>query len=388
MKQILITCARIGLAVVLLGLVRPGSTGAQSFENQGLAAEMQKQIAITLESGKIPSASVALVSGQGIVWSGAAGFANLWAGTRAKTETVYLIGSTFKTMSMYGLLQLMEQGKFRLDDAVQNFLPDIEIRDHDPHNPVTFRHLLTHTSGLPADYGPHPVWGTTVPLPLKEYLKKSLRLTQPPLTKTVYSNTAYTLIAYLAEKISGIPYKRYIRKQIFEPMGMKDTAFEPRPDMEERLAIPYVVNPKTGRNVPTGRTKANVWPAGVVYGTVLDQAKWLSANLNHGVFREHRFIQEETFQEVMTRQFDQFTGPISAGWLNDTTGFGLTWWISRRNGDKLFAHSGSVTGYTAFLVGNLDKKTGFAILTNGNRAHEHLFALAVKALDLLEEYRN
>ena len=88
-----------------------------------------------------------------------------------------------------------------------------------------------------------------------------------------------------------------------------------------------------------------------------------------------------------TRQYDQFTGPISAGWLNETTGFGLTWWMSEREGETLFAHSGSVSGYTAFMVGNLDKKTGFAVLTNGNRAHKHLFELAVRALDLIELYR-
>ncbi len=89
----------------------------------------------------------------------------------------------------------------------------------------------------------------------------------------------------------------------------------------------------------------------------------------------------------MTRQYDQFKGRISAGWLNETTGFGLTWWISQRKGNTLFAHSGSVSGYTAFLVGNLEKKMGFAVLTNGHRSHKHLFDLAVKALDLLELHK-
>ncbi|MDH4273295.1 MAG: serine hydrolase, partial [Candidatus Aminicenantes bacterium] len=73
------------------------------------------------------------------------------------------------------------------------------------------------------------------------------------------------------------------------------------------------------------------------------------------------------------------------GWLNESSGYGLTWWVSERDGEKIFAHSGSVTGYTAFLAGNLDRKTGFAILTNGNRAHKHLFGLALKALDYLRE---
>jgi CubicO group peptidase (beta-lactamase class C family) len=165
---------------------------------------------------------------------------------------------------------------------------------------------------------------------------------------------------------------------------MNDTAFMPRPDMEERLSVPYIIDNKTGHHVLTRRTKADVWPAGVVYGTVLNQANWLIANLNRGVFKDYRLISEATFQEVMTRQYDQFAGPIARGWLNETTGYGLTWWISERNGSKLFAHSGSVSGYTAFIAGNLDKKTGFVILTNGHRSHPHLYKLAIKALDLLE----
>jgi CubicO group peptidase (beta-lactamase class C family) len=87
----------------------------------------------------------------------------------------------------------------------------------------------------------------------------------------------------------------------------------------------------------------------------------------------------------MTRQYYQFRARISAGWLNETTGYGLTWWISQRKGDTYFAHSGSVSGYTAFIMGNLNKKTGFVILTNGNRAHKHIFDLALKTMDLMED---
>ena len=379
--------AGIGVVIMLAILANPIRIPGQSIDKAGLVLEMEREIAQTLEQGKIPSAAVALVDRTEILWAGAAGYSNIWAKTETVPETVYLIGSTFKTMSMYALLGLMEQGRFGLDDPVNDYLDDFKIQGDDPQNPVTFRHLLTHTSGLPADFGPHPVWGSTVPPPLEEYLRKSLRLKQPPMTGTVYSNTAFTLVGYLVERLSGVRYKRFIQQNIFDPLGMGDMAFEPKSHMEERLAIPYVVDPKSGRHVPAVRTKANVWPAGIVYGTVLDQAKWLIANLNHGVYGEHRLISEETFQEVMTRQYDRFTGPISAGWLNETTGFGLTWWMSVYEGDRLFAHSGSVSGYTAFIVGNLDKKTGFAILTNGNRAHKHLFALAIKALDLIEAHR-
>lgn len=371
----------IGLLLILLV---GGSVSAQSIDTDRLIPQIVTKVKRMMLEGKVPSATVTLVYGDRIIWTGSFGYSNLWARTLAVPSTVYLIGSTFKTMSTFALLQQMEKGKFKLDDRVNDYLTVFEIKGDNPANPVTFRHLLTHVSGLPPDFGPHAVWGDTVPLSLKDYLTKSLKLKNPPMTKLVYSNMAYTLIAYFVEKFSGIPYKTYIKEHIFKPLEMKDTDFAPRPDMEERLAIPYIIDQKTESHKPTVRLKANVWPAGIVYGTVTNQANWLIANLNRGVFKEHRLISEETFNQVMTRQYDKFIGPISAGWLNATTGYGLTWWISKRKGDTLFAHSGSVPGYTAFLVGNLDKKTGLAILTNGHRAHKYLFKLAVKALDILE----
>ncbi|MGB6865181.1 MAG: serine hydrolase domain-containing protein [Candidatus Aminicenantaceae bacterium] len=377
--------AKLYLLVSLLVLsMASGNLFSQSMDVDSLAEKMDIEIQKTMLEGKIPSVTVALVSGDEIVWTGASGYSNLWAQTPAVPSTVYLIGSTFKTMSMFALLQQMEQGKFKLDDRVNDYLEDFKIKGEDPTNPVTFRHLLTHTSGLPEAYGAHLVWGTTVPPSVKDYLASSLKLQHQPMTKVIYSNMAYTLVAYLIEKFADEPYAKYIQEHIFNSLEMNDTAFMPRPDMEERLSVPYIIDNKTGHHVPTRRTKADVWPAGVVYGTVLNLANWLIANLNRGVFKDHRLISEATFQEVMTRQYDQFAGPIARGWLNETTGYGLTWWISERNGDKLFAHSGSVSGYTAFIAGNLDKKTGFVILTNGHQSHPHLYKLAIKALNLLE----
>lgn len=206
------------------------------------------------------------------------------------------------------------------------------------------------------------------------------------MAEVVYSNQAYTLVGYLVQKFSGVPYKQYIQEHIFNPLEMTSTAFEPRPDMEERLSIPYVVDEKTGSQVGTVRLKAAVWPAGLVYGTVLNQANWLIANLNGGKFKGKQIISEATLQQMLTRQFDQFKGPVEGIWGNESAGFGLTWWVQVRDGDRYFAHSGSVAGYTAFLLGNRDRKLGFAILTNGNRAHPHLFKLADRAIDLLKKY--
>jgi len=372
--------------LTVLVLLAPIIAFAQTINIDRVVAELEPEIHRALLAGNIPSASIALVSGDQVIWAGAYGQSNLWARTPATTNTVYLIGSAFKTMSTVALLQQMEQGKFKLDDRVNDYLTDFKIQGEDPQKPVTFRHLLTHTSGLPADFGAFPVWGDTVPPSLDEYLRKSLKVTKPPMTSVTYSNMAYTLIGYLVQKFSGKPFKQYIQENIFTPLEMNSTAFEPRPDMEERLSIPYRVDEKTGAQVGAVRVKASVWPAGLVYGTVLNQANWLIMNLNGGKFKDKQIISEATLEQMFTRQHDQFKGRIENIWGNETAGFGLTWWSQVRDGDRYFAHSGSVQGYTAFLLGNRDRKLGFAILTNGNRSHPHLFKLADQAMDLMKKY--
>ena len=376
--------AVFGAVAIALALFQNAT--AQTPNVERVVAELEPEIQRMLVEGKIPSASIALISGDKVIWTGAFGYSNLWARTPATPSTTYVIGSTFKAMSTVALLQQMEQGKFKLDDKVNDYLTDFKIQKEDPKNPVTFRHLLTHTSGLPGGFGAFPVWGDTVLEPLEVYLSKSLVISKPTGSEVIYSNIAYTLIGYLVQKFSGVPYKKYIQDNIWTPLEMNNTAFEPTPQMDERMSEPYVVDEKTGGQVATVRVKASVWPAGIVYGTIYDQSNWLILNLNNGVFKGKRVISENTMEQMFTRQYDKFKGGIEGIWGNETAGFGLTWWSQVRDGDRYFAHSGSLGGYTAFLLGNRDRKLGFAILTNGNRAHPHLFKLADRAMDLMKKY--
>jgi CubicO group peptidase (beta-lactamase class C family) len=351
-----------------------------------VVTELETEIRRGMLEGQIPSITVALTDRDGELWAGAYGESNIWAGTPASTQTVYLIGSTFKAQSTIALLQQMEAGMFELDDPVNPYLTEFQIREEEPGYPVTFRHLLTHTSGLPAAYEGHDVWGETVPPPLSVFLKDSLKPVRPPLEGVVYSNLAYTLVGYLVEKFSGMPYKEYIQDRIWGPLGMTSTAFAPTPEMEERLSIPYVPDRETGMPAAAGRTKANVWPAGIVYGTVHDQASWVRFNLGDGAVEGGRLLNPETLEQMHTLQFPQFAGnPMGGGWGYENPGYGLTWWLSTRDGERFFAHSGSVSGYTAFVMGNRTRGFGIAVLTNGNRAHPHLVRICNLALDLLAQ---
>src|SRR5438132_13266177 len=196
----------MALIIVALVLTASRAASAQTVNMDRVVSELEPEIPRTLLAGNIPSASIALIAGDRVIWTNAYGYSNLWARTPATPSTVYLIGSTFKAMSTIALLQQVAQGKFKLDDRVNDYLTDFKIQGEDPQHPVTFRHLLTHPSGWPADFGPFPVWGDTVPPSLDEYLRKSLKVTKAPLTSVTYSNMAYTLVAYLVQKFSDVPY--------------------------------------------------------------------------------------------------------------------------------------------------------------------------------------
>ena len=131
--------ALIRVAAIVCAVAAVASS--QTVDVDRVVAELEPEIQRTLLAGNIPSASVALVANDRVIWSSAYGYSNLWARTPATTNTVYLIGSTFKTMSTVALFQQMEQGKFKLDDPVNKYLTDLKIEGEDPQHPITFRHL-------------------------------------------------------------------------------------------------------------------------------------------------------------------------------------------------------------------------------------------------------
>jgi CubicO group peptidase (beta-lactamase class C family) len=381
----------VGALFLVLLLILPGGslTGQQprvAVDVEAVVASLEPEIRRAMIEGRIPSMTVALVAGDRIVWSAGFGDSNLRARTPATPSTVYLIGSTFKTMATAALLQLHEEGRFELDDPVRDHIGDLTIGDEDPENPVTFRHLLTHTSGLPTVFSSVPVWADTVPMPMDRYLAERLRVLGPPMERIRYSNMAYTLIGKLVQEISGTEFREFIRTRIFEPAGMTSSDFTPTPEMMERIAVPYVPDPSSGAQVPVTRVRFSEWPAGGVWGTVLDQANWLIVNLNGGAMGDRRLLSEETVALGHTHQFPQFHGPMAGDWGGEQAGYGLTWWTTVRDEEAYFGHSGSLAGYTAFLHGNRDRRLGIAILTNGHRAHPHLARLAFLATDLMARH--
>src|SRR5215510_6412362 len=127
---------RLPVAIVVAVIILTASriTLAQTINIDRVVAELEPETQRTLLEGKITSAAIALIAGDRVIWSGAYGHSNLWARTPATTITVDLVGSTFKAMSTVALLQQVEQGKFKLDDRVNEYLTEFIIQDEDPHH--------------------------------------------------------------------------------------------------------------------------------------------------------------------------------------------------------------------------------------------------------------
>ena len=344
---------QLGLLVLL---VLPGSAAiAQSsrFDLQKTKTVLTGLVEKTLAENGVPSMSIALVRGDSIVWKAAFGYANMRTRTPATTETLYSTGSSFKSVTATAVMQLAEQGKIKLDDPINQYLGESKVQDQS-EKPVTFTHILSHWSGLKAGAETQPIWGRKLPKTL-EALTSALSSTRAPETKWEYNNFAYGTAGLLVQKISGIEYEQYIVDNVLKPLGVTTPhPVYPSPEMVERMALPYNAGGSLGKPAPVAQVHFDVYPAGDIYLTAEDMARYLVAQLNGGVFQGHRILSEESVREMHTPRF------------GGDYGFGFWMVKDSATGHTLIHHGGAIAGQRAFLIGDLDARVGVYYMTNSD----------------------
>jgi CubicO group peptidase (beta-lactamase class C family) len=341
------------LAVLVVLPARTAIAQTGRFDLEKTKTVLSGVIQKTLADNGIPSMSIAVVRGDSIVWKAAFGYANMRTRTPATTETLYSTGSSFKSVTATAVMQLAEQGKLKLDDPINRYLGESQVHDQSD-KPVTFTHILSHWSGLKSGAETQPIWSRKLPKTLEAFTS-TLASVRAPETKWEYNNFAYGTAGLLVQKISGIEYEKYIVDNVLKPLGVAtEHPVYPSPEMVERMALPYGAGGSFGKPAPVAQVHFDVYPAGDVYLTAEDMARYLIAQLNGGVFHGNRILSEQSVREMHTPRF------------GGDYGFGF--WMVRdsASGHTLIHHGGAIAGQRAFLIGDLDARVGVYYMTNSD----------------------
>lgn len=329
---------------------------------------IQTEIQKLLRETGIPSIALALVEGDKIVWADSFGEANVRAHSSANSETLYNTGSTFKTVTAIALMQLLERKKILLDSSIAPFLQDVKIKGLSEDKPVSFRQLLSHTSGLMGPSSGSPLW-KRAPLGTLTDVSSRLLVKREPGKEFEYCNACYGLAGLLIERISGQPFPAYVTEQVLKPIGVQTPEpFEPTADMVERIALPYSL--WNNRPEPEEQIRLDVYPAGDVYLTAADMARLVGALLNEGVFNGQRILDAATVRE-MRRQ-----NPPAPD-------YGLGIELPEKGVDTAIMHTGQLPGYSVVYRGDVNSRAGVYMVANAGAVQPALEALSVLALKLL-----
>ena len=368
-------------SVVVLVDTRP-STAQTSAGFEAALTQIDRMAQTELGQDDIGSLTVGVVKQGALVWTKSYGFADMAARKVATVDTVYRIGSITKPFTALMLLQLVERGVVRLSDPVERYLPAInEVQNRiDGAPPISFVQLATMTSGLgrePEDLptylvGPVDEWALVMrnALPHVEYSFE-------PDTHYHYSNIGYAVLGAALAEASGRPFVDYMTEEIFRPLGMTQTAFEPNPEIQGHLAIGYgvtdgVIDPDTPAREHAGR--GYKVPNGAMYTTVGDLAKFLAFQLGHG---PDNVLARETVADNFTR-VNSANGDLS-------TGYGVGFQAIRRDGFVTYGHGGSVAGYRAAAFIARDSQVGVIVLRNVGGGTFRVTDFCLQALEVLVE---
>lgn len=316
------------------------------------SAWLEGQIAIR----DLPGIVVGVVSDQDLIWARGFGHADLESNRLAETNTRFRMASHSKLFTATAIMQLLEQNKLRLDDPVTDYLPWFNYQSAALDDPlITIEHLLTHSSGLPREAGPH--W-SDLDFPTTDELRGLISRRQAPFSPEVrwkYSNLAYTIVGMVIEEISGMSWAEYLQKNIFEPLNMNASSV----DWEDPLlATGY------GRRMPDGSRAImpfvdarGMAAATGLTSTLEDMARFVSAQFRQGTRGGDRLLSTASLREMHRVRMLENT------W---TRGQGIGFSVSRID-DKIFVgHGGGYWGYRTSTSIQLDSKVGVIVLTNAD----------------------
>jgi len=206
-----------------------------------LAPRIQELMVEHMEARHIPGVAWGIVVDDSLIIASANGLINREQGIQATTRSSFRIASMTKSFTAMAILKLRDEGRLSLEDPVSLYVPEMANLEYPTSDApvIDIENLLTMTAGFPED---NPWGDRQLHEPdqmLLEMVAQGISFSSPTSTQYEYSNTGYAILGYLVSRISGIPYQDYIREEILEPLGMRETYWEFDNVPDSMLAIGY-----------------------------------------------------------------------------------------------------------------------------------------------------
>ena len=288
---------------------------------------------LQLQREDIAGAVIVIVKNGSVLFAKGYGYADVKSRTPVSpSSTLFRPGSISKTFTWTAVLQLVEQGKIKLDADVNDYL-DFQI-PHTFGRPVTVRNLMTHTpgfeeviKGLMADRPDE--------LPSLQEFVTTHRPNQifAPGTVPAYSNYGADLAGYIVQRVSGLPFEEYVQQNIFKPLGIAHATFmEPLPErLKPMMSNGYELASEDPK--PFELAPPNPAPDGSLSITGADMARFMIAHLQNGRYGDAQILQPQTAELMHARQFSMDSA---------VNGMALGFYEENRNGLRIIGHGGDL----------------------------------------------
>ena len=377
--------------------------------------ELLQFIESTMQTHLVPGLSVSVVKDDNIVWEKHLGHADIANDIFVDQNTMFILSSISKTVTATALMQLFEDGFFELDDDIDNYLPfNVNHPDY-PLVPITFKMLLSHTSGIEDNWGAMPYYEGDSDVELNYYLNQYLTpggnlynsssnfTNSMPGTNYSYSNIGAALIGLLVEEISAQPFNEYCNENIFEPLNMDNTSwFLSEINNLDQVALPYQItsgsgdtcleigcgiydesNPcfcdsacidygdccsdyddvcgedGSGSNQENLITQGNYgyadYPSGQLRTTSNNLARFMTLFMIDSTYNDAEILDPNTIELIKTVHYPQ---------VNSTQG--LIWYYKNENERTLFGHNGGDIGSLTEMFISFSNNIGVILLSNSS----------------------
>jgi CubicO group peptidase (beta-lactamase class C family) len=310
-----------------------------------------------IDNHTIAGAVTLVASSDRILYLESAGYRDLASKAAMPSNAMFWIASTSKPMTVTAFMMLVDEGKVSLDDPVEKYLPEFHSQmvkapseakaQNGPvaggsqtpsqlvaaSHPILVREILSHTSGLPFKSSAQPGALDTLTLKASATSFAAEPLLFQPGTSYSYSNEGIDTAARIIEVVTGMPYEKFMQQRLFDPLGMKDTTFWPDTEQIARLAETYRLDPITKDlvKVPIGqltyplndRQHRFPMPAGGLFSTAADVAKFCQMILNGGVLNGVRYVSPASLHAMTSVQNGSAgRSDYGFGWNISKNGFG------------------------------------------------------------------